>query len=59
MSTRVKNALECGSYRGIRLLEHKLKIFERVVETRVRRIVKIDDLQFGFMAGRGISDGIR
>ena len=52
------DALECGSYRGIRLLEHTLKIFERVVEARVRRIVKIDDLQFGFMAGRGTSDAI-
>jgi hypothetical protein len=52
------DALECGSYRGIRLLEHTFKIFERVVETRVRKIVKIDDLQFGFMAGRGTTDAI-
>jgi hypothetical protein len=52
------DALECGSYRGIRLLEHALKILERVVETRVRRIVKIDDLQFGFMAGKGTTDAI-
>jgi len=53
-----KDALECGSYRGIRLLEHTLKILERVVEVRVRRIVKIDDLQFGFMAGKGTTDAI-
>ena len=44
------DALECGSYRGIRLLENVMKILERVVEARVRSIVKIDDMQFGFMA---------
>ena len=52
------DALECGSYRGIRLLEHVMKILERVVETRVRRIVKIDDMQFGFMAGKVTTDAI-
>ena len=25
------DALECGSYRGIKLLEHAMKVFERVV----------------------------
>ena len=50
------NALECGSYRGIRLLEHVMKILERVVEARVRKVVKIDDMQFGFMAGKGTTD---
>ena len=33
------NALECGSYRGIRLLEHVMKILERVVEARMRKVV--------------------
>ena len=52
------DALECGSYRGIRLLEHVMKILERVVEARVRSIVRIDDMQFGFMAGKGTTDAI-
>ena len=52
------NALECGSYRGIWLLEHVMKILERVVEARVRKVVKIDDMQFGFMAGKGTTDAI-
>ena len=52
------DALVCGSYRGIRLLEHVMKILERVVDARVRRIVKIDDMQFGFMAGKGTTDAI-
>ena len=52
------DALECGSYRGIKLLEHVLKILERVIDARVRRIVKVDDMQFGFMAGKGTTDAI-
>jgi hypothetical protein len=52
------DALECGSYRGIKLLEHVMKILERVIDNRVRKLVKIDDMQFGFMAGKGTTDAI-
>ena len=47
------DALECSSYRGIKLLEHVMKIMERVIEGRVRKIVKIDEMQFGFYAWKG------
>ena len=40
------DALTCGSYRGIKLLEHAMKVLERVIEGRVRKIVKIDNMQF-------------
>ena len=52
------DALEWGSYRGIKLLEHVIKILERIIEGRVKKIVKIDDMQFGFMAGKGTTDAI-
>ena len=52
------DALACGSYRGIKLLEHAMKVLERVIETRVRKIVKIDSMQFGFVAGRSTTDAI-
>ena len=52
------DALECGSYRGIRLLEHAMKVLEKVIEARVRKIVQIDSMQFGFMPGRGTTDAI-
>jgi hypothetical protein len=45
------DALECGSYRGIKLLDHVMKVFERVLEERLRRKVSIDDMQFGFRPG--------
>ena len=45
-------------YRGIKLLEHAMKVFERVMEARIRKIVKIDNMQFGFQSGVGTMDAI-
>ena len=50
------DALECGNYRGIKLLEIALKVYERVIERRIRERVHIHSNQFGFMPGRGISN---
>ena len=52
------DSLECGNYRGIKLLEHVLKILERVVEARLRELIKIHEHQFGFMPGRSTVDAI-
>src|SRR3989441_510150 len=52
------NALECSSYRGIKLLDYVLKVLERVLEARLRNTVKIDDMQFGFSPGKGTTDAI-
>lgn len=46
------DALDCGSCRGILLLKHVMKIWERVVDARVRKIVRIDDMQFGLWHGK-------
>jgi len=45
--------VECGSYRAIKLLEHAMKVIERVFEGRIREKVKIDPMQFGFMPRKG------
>lgn len=52
------DAMECGSYRGIKLLEHAMKVFERVIEGRLRKEGRIDQMQFGFCAGKGTTDAI-
>ena len=44
--------MEYRSYRAMKLLEHGMKLIERVFERRVREKVKIDDMQFGFMPGK-------
>jgi len=39
--------MEYGSYRGIKLLEN-----------RIQQHIDINDMQFGFMKGKGTSDAI-
>ena len=43
------DAMNGMAYRGLKLLEHALKTVEKVLERRLRRIVKMDEIQFGFM----------
>jgi len=38
--------MECGSYRGIKLLEHAMKLVERISKYRIRQQFDIDDMQF-------------
>lgn len=52
------DSLECGSYRGIKLLDHVMKVLERVIEVRVRSKVSVDGMQFGFCPGKGTIDAI-
>ena len=46
----------CNTYRRVKLLEHALKIAERVLERRNRELVNNDSTQFGFMLGRRTTD---
>ncbi len=42
------DALLCGKYRGVRLLEHGMKLWVKILERRLRDIVKKEDIEFGF-----------
>ena len=42
---RKGDPMECGSYRGIKLLEHAMKVVERIFEHRIRQQIVIDDTQ--------------
>ena len=53
-----EDALECSSYRGIRLLEHSLKILERIIFNRLTNMIRIGEYQFGFLAGKSTIDAI-
>ena len=58
-STKGKgDPIECGSYRGIKLLEHALTVVERIFEYRIQQQIEIDDMQFGFTKGKGTTDAI-
>ena len=52
------DAVERGNFRGLKLLDHLMKVFERVIEKYIREAVNIDDMQFGFMLGKGTMDAI-
>jgi len=52
------DSMECGSYRGIKLLEHAMKVEERIFKNRIRQQINIDNKQFGFMKGKGTTDAI-
>ena len=49
---------ECNNYRGIKLLTHTFKIWERVLDRQVRECTDIHGSQFGFMPGRSTTDAI-
>ena len=34
----------CNTYRGVKLIEHAMKIAERVLERRIRELVNIDSM---------------
>ena len=36
--------MQCGSYRGIKLLEHAMKVVETIFEHRIRHQIEIDDI---------------
>ena len=50
--------MECGSYRGIKLFEHAIKVVGKIFEHRIRQDNEIDDMQFGFMKGKRTTDAI-
>jgi len=50
--------MECVCYREIKLVEHAMKVIERIFEHRIRQQIVIDDMQFGFMKGKGTTDAI-
>ena len=52
------DALDRGNYRGLKLTDQVMKTLERVLDTAIRRSVDIDEMQFGFVAGRGTTDAL-
>ena len=48
----------CTNYRGIRLMSHTIKLWERVIEHRVRVITRVSLNQFGFMPERSTMNAI-
>ena len=43
---------DCGNYRGIKLMSHTMKIWEKIIDGWIRDETSIGAEQFGFMPGR-------
>ena len=52
------DVMSCGSYSGVKLLEHAMKIVERVLERQIRTLINLNKMQFGFMPGKATVDAI-
>jgi hypothetical protein len=46
------------NYRRIRLMSHTMKLWERIIEHRLRGVTNVTENQFGFMPGRSTMDAI-
>ena len=52
------NAQVCGNYRGIKLLSHTIKLWEKVIEKRIRQEAVIREHQFSFIPGISTTEAI-
>ncbi|GJR81973.1 retrovirus-related pol polyprotein LINE-1 [Tanacetum coccineum] len=52
------DAQVCSNYRGIKLLGHTMKLWEGVIERRLRMETSVLENQFGFMPGRSTIEAI-
>jgi Reverse transcriptase (RNA-dependent DNA polymerase) len=48
----------CTNYRGIKLMSHTMKLWERMIEHRLRKLTTVSKNQFGFMPGRSTMEAI-
>ncbi|KAH1219602.1 LINE-1 retrotransposable element ORF2 protein [Glycine max] len=48
----------CANYRGIKLMSHTMKLWERVIERRLRKETQVTENQFDFMPGRSTMEAI-
>ena len=48
----------CSNYRGIKLISHTMKLWERVVERRLRSELTFSEQQYGFMPGKSTTDAV-
>ncbi|KAJ2943370.1 hypothetical protein O0L34_g12180 [Tuta absoluta] len=47
---------ECNNYRGIKLMSHTMKLYERIIDARVRSESSLSANQFGFVPGLSTID---
>ena len=49
----------CGNYRGIKMISHTMKVWERIIKARLKNRVEISEQQYEFMLGKGTTDAFK
>ena len=52
------SVLDCENYRGIKLMSQTMKLWERIIENRIREIVELSNIQIGFRRGMSTTEPI-
>ena len=52
------DVMSCGSYRGVKMLQHAVKIVEKVLDRRIQILINLNKMQFQFVPGKGTVDAI-
>ena len=50
--------LNCNNYRGIKFMSHFMKLWERIIQARLREIVNIRENQFSFRPGMSTTEPV-
>ena len=53
-----RDVQSCSNYRGIKLISHSMKLWERVVDRRLRSELTFGEQQSGFMPGKSTTDAL-
>ena len=48
----------CSNYRGIKLISHTMKLWERIIERRLRSDLTFSNEQYGFIPGKSTTDAL-
>ena len=52
------SVVDCGNYSGIKLMSHTTKLWEHIIENRIREIVELRSIQFGIRRGMSTTEPI-
>ena len=52
------SVLDCGNYRGIKLMYHTMKLWEHIIKNRTREIVELRNIQLEFRRGMSMTEPI-
>jgi hypothetical protein len=53
-----RDVQSCTNYRGIKLMSHTMKLWEMIIEHRLRGVTNVTKNQFGFMPERSTMEAI-